>query len=384
MKVRRALMVTKKLFWSLRHDKRSLGLILFAPIMAMFVFGIAFSGEIKDVKVSVLDEDDGLFIPEFNVTVVLSKDVIGNIDRNKLDLTFVDNEEKGIELVKDGSHNSFVHFPRNFTRSLLLPLLGQGPAVEGGKLIIRSDQGQVNIATEVQKALMDALSGAIEEKGYSSPVSVDTRDPVYGKGAEFIDMFVPGIMGFVVFILTTLLTLISFVGERTKGTLDRLLASSVTEGEIVAGYAVAFSIIGMVQVAVLLTLAILVFDIIVVGNPLIAFLMASLLAVVSVSLGILLSSLAQRESQAVQFFPFLVLPAFLLSGVFWPIQAIPEWLRPFSYIVPVTYAVEGLRSVLLRGWGITDIWQDLLMLVVFAVVFLTGAVLTLKMRRRKN
>lgn len=375
-------MVTKKIFWSLRHDRRSLALILFAPIMAMFVFGIAFSGEVNGVDIVIVNHDQGYFIPQFNMTMKLSEDVISNLDSGTVKITFVDDYDKAVERVRSGDDYSMAYFPENFTKSLVVPLMEHGKQVENGTLQIRSDQSNVNVASAVLKAFMDALSKTIEEKGFTSPIAVDTSSPVYGEGARFIDMFVPGIMGFVVFLLTTLLTLITFVGERTRGTLDRLMASSVTEGEVVMGYAIAFGIIGMVQVGILLSLAILVFNIIVVGNPLIAFLIASLLGVVSVSLGILLSSLAQRESQAIQFFPFIVLPAFLLSGVFWPLEAIPGWLRPVSYFIPVTYAVEGLRSVLLRGWGLAEIWQDILIIGIFAVVFLTGAILSLKFRKR--
>jgi ABC-2 type transport system permease protein len=312
----------------------------------------------------------------------ISEDVISNLDKDTVRISFENDYDDAVRKVETGDKYSMVYFPGNFTTSLILPLMEQGVNVEDGTLQIRSDQSNVNVASEVLKAFMDALSKTIEEKGFNSPVAIDTSSPIYGEGAQFIDMFVPGIMGFVVFMLTTILTLITFVGERTRGTLDRLLASSVTEGEVVMGYALAFGFIGMVQVGILLSLAILVFNIIVVGNPLIAFLIASLLAVVSVSLGILLSSLAQRESQAIQFFPFIVLPAFLLSGVFWPLEAIPAWLRPVSYAVPVTYAVRGLRSVLLRGWGVGEIWLDLLMLTLFAAVFLVGAVYSLKIRKK--
>jgi ABC-2 type transport system permease protein len=105
------------------------------------------------------------------------------------------------------------------------------------------------------------------------------------------------------------------------------------------------------------------------------------LAVVSQALGILLSSLAKREGQAVQFIPFIILPVFLLSGVFWPIEAIPAWLRPISYLVPPTYAVDACRSVLLKGWGVDKIWPDILVLVLFAVLFLTLATWSLKIRK---
>jgi ABC-2 type transport system permease protein len=176
--------------------------------------------------------------------------------------------------------------------------------------------------------------------------------------------------------------LISFVSERTQGTLERLLATPITEAEIVFGYAVAFGIIGMVQAMILLTIGIIVFDIVIVGNILLAFFIAALLAVVSQALGILLSSAAKREAQAVQFLPLIVLPVFLLAGIFWPVEAIPSWLRPASYMIPPTYAVNGLRSVVVRGWGITEVWLEILALILFAAIFLFGAIMVLKRSKK--
>jgi ABC-2 type transport system permease protein len=192
---------------------------------------------------------------------------------------------------------------------------------------------------------------------------------------------VPGIISVAVWQLTTLLTLISFVGERTSGTLFRLLASPLKESELVAGYALAFGAIGTTQSAVLLAVGVLLFNVTIVGNVILAFGVIALLAIVSEGLGILLSSLARREAQAIQFLPFVVLPAFLLSGVFWPIEAIPAWLRPVSYVLPTTYAVEAVRSVTLRGWGLDKIYPDVVALLIFASVFLVLA--TLLLRRRE-
>jgi ABC-2 type transport system permease protein len=114
-------------------------------------------------------------------------------------------------------------------------------------------------------------------------------------------------LAFVVYLLTTILTLITFVGERSNGTLERVLASPVTEGEIVTGYAITFGTFGIIQVALLLIIAIMVFNIMVVGNVLLAFLAVAILAVTCQALGILLSSLAKRPEQAIQ---FACLPSF--------------------------------------------------------------------------
>ena len=377
MRFRNVMLVSGKLFWSLKHDRRTMALILVAPVMAMLIFGLAFSGEVKDVNVIIINNDRGASIPGKNVTLMLSEQVISAIDSEVLKIERGDDLDAALEKVRSGNANSVIIFPANFSRDLMA--FSQGEMTNATEnIIIRSDQSQVTVSQEVVSQVMGALSRTTEEAGFSNPIHIDASDPVYGKGATFLDMFVPGIMGFVVFLLTTILTLISFVGERTRGTLQRLLANSVTEGEVIFGYTVSFSIIGMIQVGILMTIAILAFGIIVEGNILLAFLIASLLAVVSVSLGILLSSLAKREAQAIQFYPLIVLPGFLLSGVFWPIEAMPYWLRPVSYMVPVTYAVNGLRSVLLRGWGITDIWVELAMLLAFAIVFQFLAVITLR------
>ena len=141
-------------------------------------------------------------------------------------------------------------------------------------------------------------------------------------------------MAFAVYMITTLLTLITFVGERTSGTLQRMLATTLTERDIVMGYATAFSLIGTGQALLLLLIAAtFVFHITVVGNVLLAFLAIALLAIVSQALGILLSSTAKREAQAIQVLPFVVLPGVSCwRGSSWPVEAIPAWLRPLSYI----------------------------------------------------
>jgi len=102
--------------------------------------------------------------------------------------------------------------------------------------------------------------------------------------------------------------------------------------------------------------------------------------VVCQSLGILLSSFARRESQAVQFIPFVVLPAFLLSGIFWPLEAVPSWLRPVSYLIPVSYVVKENRAVMLKGWGAGKVWPQFMALFAFMVVFLAITVVMLRRR----
>lgn len=234
------------------------------------------------------------------------------------------------------------------------------------------------IYTTILQELRSAMDAMTEEMGMEPPVTFDDSDAVYGKGAVFSDFLIPGVIAFAIFLLTTLLTLLTFTTERVNRTLDRVLVTPVTEAEIVSGYAIAFGLIGTGQSILLISWGIAVFDILVVGNLAIAILMAALLAISSMAFGILLSAAARTEAQATQMIPLIVMPVFLLSGIFWPMEAVPTWLRPAAYVLPPTHAVEGLRSVMIRGWGLSEVWPQLVALLVFIAVFLMLATLSLR------
>ena len=380
MNIRRAFSVTKRIFRGLRNDRRTIALMFIAPILAMCVFGVAFSGDVKDVHVVVVNQDEGYQPSGIPVPVSISKMIIANFDKDVLKVDYVNTEDEGVQRVQKGGAYGVIVFPENFTRDIYSRMQNPSSTISTS-IQVRLDKSNVNVANAIAKAVSDAVLKTMSETGNAAPISVDADNAIYGKGAKFMDFFVPGIMAFVVFLLTTLLTLISFVGERTSGNLERLQATPLRASEIVIGYAIAFSIIGMLQSILLLVIGVAVFNIMIVGHVALAFLVIALLAVVSLSLGILLSSLAKREAQAIQFFPLIVLPTFLLAGIFWPVEAIPSWLRPLSYAIPPSYAVDATRSVMLRGWGIGGIWIDIVALLGFAVAFLVLAVWSLQRGR---
>ncbi|EKF86241.1 ABC transporter permease [Methanobacterium formicicum] len=375
MKFYRVMAVTRRVFRDVVNDKRSLAMLFLAPIFAMCVFGVAFSGDVEGVNVVIVNQDQG-YTPGFGNTTYLSDEIISHLDTKVLNIENMNSTDEAREKVANGQASAVIIFPQNFTRNSMLKTTNSSYP-DNGQILIQGDDSITNVKNAILKTVNQALSDTMAEQGVKPAINI-TSNPIYGQDADFVDFFVPGILAFVVYLLTTILTLITFVGERSSGTLERVLASPVTEGEIVTGYAITFGTFGIIQVALLLSIAILVFNIMVVGNVLLAFLAVAILAVTCQALGILLSSLAKRPEQAIQFFPFVILPAFLLSGVFWPIQAIPEWLRPFSYLVPPTYAVDACRAVMLKGGGLDMIWPDLLALILFAIVFMVLAVYTLR------
>ncbi len=371
MRLSRIWSITLRVFRGFRHDPRSIGLMIIAPIVAMSVFGIAFGGDVTNIDVIIVNDDQG-FAPG-NETLFISNLIIENLDPDVIKIEYLDSMDDAVKQVEEGKVWAALHFPSNFSSSLMTGSMAV--------ITVRADMSNPQVYSAIFIELQEAIRTTMDDMGMESPLQIDSSDPVYGEGAEFSDFLIPGVIAFAIFMLTTLLTLLTFTSERVNHTLDRLLVTPVTEPEIVFGYALAFGVFGTIQAILLVAWGIVAFDIMIVGSIALAVFVTALLAIASQAMGILLSAAARTEAQAVQFIPLIVLPVFLLSGIFWPIQAIPVWLQPVSYMLPPTYTVDALRSIMVRGWGIAEVWPNVLALLVFIVVFL--ALATFSLRRKQ-
>jgi len=266
---------------------------------------------------------------------------------------------------------------------------------DGADLTLVIDASNPNIDLTVHVAVIEAMNKAQKRIMAENPElkSLDITIPVaqrddYAFGTseiEFIDSFAPAIMAFAMMMVTTMITIFIFIEERKMGTLDRLLASPASESEIVIGYAIAFSLVSLMQATVILTAAIGIFGIYIAEpvflNIFTAFMFLILLGMGHQCLGILLSSGADNELQAVQFIPLVIFPSILLCGLFWPIESIPVFLRPLSYFVPLTYAIDAVRGAMVKGLGIGSLCCHGFALIVFMMVMLFVAIMFLKRRK---
>lgn len=377
MRFDRVLAITKKNLRSLKHDRRTIGFLILMPLLMITIFGYTFGGSVKNVDVYIVNLDDSPPSESLSTKIITSLESNDTLHVVKV-LTTDDGVAYAREKVEDAKIWAAIVFDESFTDDARNDSgnLSGGPAVI--RLII--DGTNPNIVTALAAELQTAIRTVYNSSSVVEPISV-ASDLVYGKDARFIDFFAPGVMGLAAMMVTFMLSIISFVHERSASTLERLLSTPVTEGEIVAGYAIAFGLVGLVQSCVIISAAIILFDVMIVGNVLVALLVVFLLGIGNQGLGFLLSSIAKNEFQAIQFLPLILFPSILLSGVFWPIEAVPSLLRPISYFIPLTYAVEGMRSVMIRGWGLGGIWFQLLILIAFATAMLVLSTYGLKRRR---
>ncbi|HEX9495436.1 MAG TPA: ABC transporter permease [Candidatus Limnocylindria bacterium] len=201
-----------------------------------------------------------------------------------------------------------------------------------------------------------------------------------GPHYTLLDYLAPTLIAVFAFFFIFLLSAVSFLRERTSGTLERLLATPLTRGELVLGYLGGFALFALLQALVILAFTIFALQVQYRGNLATIFLVEAVLVVGAVSLGLAISAFARNELQAVQFVPLVLLPQVFLSGLLVPVEQLNDVLRPISAILPLTYANEALRSVMVKGYALTDplILRDIGILAAFAVVMAVGAVLSIR------
>jgi len=389
MKLRRTLAFSRRALLQFRHDRRTFAFILVMPLLMILIFGYTFGGDVKDIAIEVVVNDTGIpagISPVLPNGLFLAQKITDHFNTDTFFIHTNTNSVNAQHIVHEGKAWSAIIFPANFTENFLTTITTQDMSLSP-KIEIYIDGSNPTIAATVIKEITQSVQLTL--KGLESlnisqietPISIEQVYTYGGGDTRFIDYFAPGVICFAIMMVTTMITIILFVNERRNGTLQRLLASPASESEIVVGYALAFAVIGVIQSIVVLIAAILLFDISIVGNIFLALIVILLLAFGHQGLGILLSAGAKNELQAIQFVPLILFPSILLAGLFWPIESIPSYLQPLSYIIPLRYGIDAERSIMLRGWGIGEIWIDIVVLVLFALLTLSASVLLLK---RKN
>jgi ABC-2 type transport system permease protein len=176
-------------------------------------------------------------------------------------------------------------------------------------------------------------------------------------------------MGFIIFFLVFLLAGIAFLRERISGTMERVMATSLHRGQLVAGYFLGFGVFAVLQTAVIQAYLIYVLGIHSGTNFCLVLLINLCIAGTSLALGTLLSAFARNEFQLFQFIPLVVIPQVLFSGLF-SLREAPAAMQWLSYIFPLTYGADALRAVMLRGLGFGEIWLDLVIMIGFIALFI--------------
>ncbi len=183
-----------------------------------------------------------------------------------------------------------------------------------------------------------------------------------------LDYIAPALLATMALFFSFLLTGISFLRERSQGTMERLMASPVSRLDIVVGYLFGFFIFALTQTLIIVLFTIYVFDINFLGDLWQILVFQIVIITGAVTLGIFTSTFARNEFQMVQFIPLIIVPQIFLCGVIWPVEQMPDYLQWLSAVLPLSYAVDGLRDIMLAGKSLLDVGFELAVLAGFTVV----------------
>ena len=363
----------------LRRDHRTLALLFVAPIIILALLGsLLRSLESGTLVVGISNQDQ----PVAPLNVSVAGRLIDSLRRNdRLTVRDLSGDTDAVRAaVRDGSVDAALVFSPTFTADLLarkpvaldLILEGSNPSKTGSAV------------PALQGALLQAMTSLSASLAGTSPAASLPQlrlqpDLLYGStDLKSLDYFAPVLIGFFAFFLIFLLTCVSFLRERTLGTMERLAASPVTRGEIVVGYMLGFGLFALVQSAIIVLFTAYVLQVHYSGNLAWVFLVTLILAIGAVNLGIFLSSFARTELQAVQFIPLVIVPQGLLSGLLWPVKDMPDWLQVVARALPLTYANEALTNIMIRGKGLAETALQIGVLLLFAALMVVLASLTLR------
>ena len=200
----------------------------------------------------------------------------------------------------------------------------------------------------------------------------------FGDQQGVLDRIAPGLIAVFVLFFTFVLTGVSFLRERAQGTLERLLTTPVGRADILVGYTTGFFVLAMVQSVIVVTFTLLVLQVNYQGSLWQIWTVLVPLVVVGVSLGIFISTFARNEFQVVQFIPLLLAPQIFLSGVIAEVDKMPAVLEVLAYLLPLTYAVDGLQDIMLRGDSLGSLGLELGVLALYVVALLTAAAVAVR------
>jgi ABC-2 type transport system permease protein len=386
MNARRILILAGRVMRQVLRDRRTVVLIVILPILMLTLFTFLFNSSSSEIPLGVVNEDKGVSSPmtgSINLGQRMEDELAAGGSFRLVALNRSEVEDR----LKDGTVQAVIVFPADFTASFIknrqvmldLRLEGSDPT-SSMSITGRVTQAAMKTLAGMAGTGFGASSGAPTAGESALPVTIQTTY-LYGGGKfETMDYIAPVYIALLGLFFVFLLACVAFLRERSQGTMERLAATPASRFEITLGYMLGLGLFGLIQVTIILFFTVWVIGIHYIGSLALMLVVVAIMAVVGVNLGILASAFARTEFQVLQFIPLVLFPQVLLGGTFMPVSDLPSYLRPVAYLMPIYYANIALRDVMLKGWGLAEIWPNLAILAGFGVALV---ILSALMMRRE-
>jgi ABC-2 type transport system permease protein len=359
----------RKEFLHIFRDYRTLIILFGIPAAQILIFGFAVSTDVKDAEVAFLD------LSKDEITQKLSDKITssGFFKRSENIISFNDIDAA----FKKGRIKAVIVFENDFGHNLI----SEGKA----SMTIIADGSEPNVAaliTNYSLAIISDfnrdLSGSVSS---NSLLVLPEVSMFYNPGLKSHFMFVPGVITLILILISALMTSVTITREKEFGTMEVLLVSPLKPVQIILGKVMPYFILSFVNVLVILLLSWLVFGLPVKGSIILLLAESMLYILLSLSLGILISTISKTMQQAIFISLIgLMLPTVLLSGFIFPIEYMPKIYDYISMILPPRYFIVIIKNIMIKGTGFMDVWKETLILVVMTVIFIGLSIRNFKIR----
>ncbi len=358
--VDRVLAVLIKEFKQLTRDRITYAMMLAIPVVQLILFGYAINSEPRHLPTAVLVQEDSRY----------ARSILSAL-KNSAYFDLVAQARSPAELermLRAGEVQFAVTIPGDFSRrvargdraQILVEADATDPAATGGALSA--------LAALPAQALAHDLTGAMASRRPTpAPFEVVVHRR-YNPEAITAYNIVPGLLGIILSLTLVMMTALSVTRETERGTMESLLATPLEPIEVMIGKLAPYVMVGLVQTAIILTMAATLFQVPMVGGWPGLALGVGLFIAGSLALGFLISTVARSQLQAMQMSFFYILPSILLSGFMFPFRGMPVWAQWIGEVIPVTHFLRVVRGSLLKGQGLEDQWRELAALTAFVCV----------------
>jgi len=361
----------KELIQALREPRMRL-LLFVPPLIQLLIFGFAVNMDVDHTRIAWMDLD----------RTPLSRDLLGKFEGSgRFEVVGLPQSEEDVQRTLDrGEAQAVVRIAPNFEADVK-----RGRPTEVQVLIDGTNSNTASIVAGYAGAVIADFSAAasadrqsvrILARGANSPPpaaspGVVSRTRVwFNPDLHSRNYFVPGVVANIIFMVTLMLTAMAIVREKEIGTMEQLMVTPIRPIELMIGKTLPFAFVGLFEVALITSAAMLIFNTPFRGSVVLLFVCAALFLMTSLGAGLFLSTISQTQQQAMMMNFFFSTPAFMLSGFAFPLRNMPVAVQYLTYLNPLRYFIEIVRGLFLKGVGISVLWPQMVCLAVYGVAAL--------------
>lgn len=360
MSARRLFAIMVKELRQMRRDRITLAMIVGIPVMQLVLFGYAINFTLRDLDTAISDQagtaGSRALVMDLQNTGVLNP------------VRDASSPQALMQMLRRGEISVGVVVPPDFEKR----------RIEGREAVqLLVDGADTSVQSAVAQLVQTPLDSASTVKKPAPQISVVS---FYNPERRSAINIVPGLIGIILTMTMVMFTGVSIVRERERGNMELLIATPVSSSELMIGKVLPFAGIGLIQTTLVLILGAWLFEVPVRGALLDVYIAAILLILANLSLGLMISTKAQSQFQAMQMTFFVFLPSILLSGFMFPFAGMPKIIQWAAEVLPLTHFLRLVRGIMLRGASLWELWPATVALIGFTTVMMTAAILRFRKR----